>query len=199
LQAESFREQRRRTLEAQQAANGGMLNQIKDQNRRAVEQLSSVMAQGMSNILVTAPAPIQQLARDADRAMAPMHNAARDLFGIKLTRITSLKGRRAVYADEVDANNGAGMSAGGDNFVGAIWEQAAAERMGPEPGDVQYDEKNHESGVRRATGQQPAGFPGSPRISRRSAASQQGSGQGSAPASPPRSSRPSAESTRAVN
>ena len=111
-----------------------------------------------------------------------------DLFGIKLTRITSLKGRRAVYADEVDSP---GASGGGDNFVGAVWEQAAAERVAPEPGDVKFDPKNHESGVRRATAQ-PAGFPGSPRISRRSSAS---SGQpGSAPASPPRSSRPSADS-----
>ena len=211
LQAESFREQRRRALAAQDAGAAGALNRVKDQTRRATEQLSAVMAEGMNNILVTAPAPIQQLARDADRAMAPVANAARgalprvapcfdslradahplthtDLFGIKLTRITSLKGRRAVYADEVDSPS-AGASAGGDNFVGAVWEQSAAERVAPEPGDVRFDPKNHESGVRRATGQQS--FPGSPRFSRQSA----GSGQaGSAPASPPRSARPSTDS-----
>ena len=174
------------------------------------------MAEGMNNILVTAPAPIQQLARDADRAMAPVANAARgvspgasclhapcadarprhaDLFGIKLTRITSLKGRRAVYADEVEPGVGAG--GGGDNFVGAVWEQAAAERVAPEPGDVKFDPKNHETGVQRSTGAQQS-FPGSPRFSQQSGR-QSGSaraGTGSAPVSPPRSARPSADSQR---
>ena len=81
LQAESFREQRRRALAAQDAGAAGALNRVKDQTRRATEQLSAVMAEGMSNILVTAPAPIQQLARDADRAMAPVANAARGAVG----------------------------------------------------------------------------------------------------------------------
>ena len=112
------------------------------------------------------------------------------MFGIKLTRITSLKGRRAVYADEVESPS-AGASTGGDNFVGAVWEQAAAERVAPEPGDVKFDPKNHESGVRRATGGQQS-FPGSPRFSRQSAGSGQ-AGAGSAPVSPPRSARPSAD------
>lgn len=76
LQAESFREQRRSAL-ATQEAGVTTLGRMQDQTRRATEQLSAVMAQGMSNILVTAPGPIQQLARDADKAFAPAVNAAR--------------------------------------------------------------------------------------------------------------------------
>jgi Skp family chaperone for outer membrane proteins len=86
LQAESFREQRRRALAAQDAGAAGALNRVKDQTRRATEQLSAVMAEGMNNILVTAPAPIQQLARDADRAMAPVANAARGALSRILPR-----------------------------------------------------------------------------------------------------------------
>ncbi len=76
LQQDNFREQRRQALAAQDAGLTGALNRAADQTRRATEQLSAVMADGINSVVVTAPAPIQQLARGMDRAMAPFGDAA---------------------------------------------------------------------------------------------------------------------------
>jgi hypothetical protein len=80
LQADSFREQRRRITAAQEAGLSGALSRAADQTRRATEQLSAAMAEGMNSIILTAPAPIQQLARDVDRTMAPLADGARGAF-----------------------------------------------------------------------------------------------------------------------
>jgi hypothetical protein len=122
------------------------------------------------------------------------------LFGIKLTRLTSLKGRRAVYADELSSPD-AGTS-GGDNFVGLVG-RGAERALVTEPADARFDDKNHETSVQRATGQlqlgssaqgtQAGSAPGSPASARsRSERAASERGDGSAPASPgsSRSRRP---------
>jgi hypothetical protein len=152
MQADSFREQRRRALAAQDAGLSGAMARAADQTRRATEQLSAVVAEGLNSVIITAPAPIQQFARDMDRLTAPIADSARDLLGIKLTRVTGLKGRRAVYSDELP-NGDVGMS-GGDNFVGLVGRGrvGAAAGMEAEPADTKFDDANHETSVRRATG-----------------------------------------------
>jgi hypothetical protein len=147
LQADNFREQRRRALAAQEAGLSGALTRAADQTRRATEQLSAAMAEGLNSVIVTAPTPIQQLAHQVDRAMAPVTNATQALLGIKITRISSLKGpRRSVYAD--DLRGVEPSSAGGDNFHPRERDNVVE----PEPAVRRFDYKNTETSVKRATG-----------------------------------------------
>ena len=118
LQQDAARDARRQAQLQEQASVSGAFNlaltRARDDTRRATEQLIAAMADGVNGVLVTTPAAFQTFAREVDRVMAPLHQGARDVLGIKLSRPSSFKGRRAAFADEV-AQQAAGAS-GGDNY-----------------------------------------------------------------------------------